>query len=50
MIFSVNEATDIGIDLETPVVETIGTEGKSRFTAKIRKATAEVKCRPASTF
>jgi len=33
----------VGIDLATPVVETIGSEAKSRFTGRIPKVTVEVK-------
>ncbi len=42
-IFSGDETADVGIDLATPVVETIGSEAKSRFTGKINKVTVEVK-------
>jgi len=43
MIFSADETADVGIDLATPVVETIGAEAKSRFTGRIPKVTVEVK-------
>ena len=43
MIFSADETADVGIDLATPVVETIGSEAKSRFTGKIPKVTVEIK-------
>jgi arylsulfatase len=43
MIFSADETADVGIDLATPVVETIGAEAKSRFTGRIPKVTIEVK-------
>jgi arylsulfatase len=33
----------VGIDLATPVVETIGSESRSRFTGRIPKVTVEVK-------
>ena len=33
---------DFGIDLATPVVETRGSEAKSKFTGKIPKVTVEV--------
>jgi arylsulfatase len=33
----------VGIDLATPVVEAIGAEGKSRFTARIQKVTVELR-------
>ena len=42
-IFSADETADVGIDLGTPVVETIGAEAKSRFTGRIPKLTVEVK-------
>jgi arylsulfatase len=43
MIFSADETADVGIDLGTPVVETIGSGEKSRFTGRIPKVTVEVK-------
>jgi len=43
MIFSADETADVGIDLGTPVVESIGSEAKSKFTGKINKVTIEVK-------
>jgi arylsulfatase len=43
MIFSADETADVGIDLATPVVESIGSEAKSRFTGYISKVTVEVK-------
>jgi arylsulfatase A-like enzyme len=43
MIFSADETADVGIDLATPVVETIGSEEKSRFTGRIPKVTVSVK-------
>ncbi len=43
MIFSADETADIGIDLATPVVESIGAEQKSKFTGRIPKLTVEVK-------
>jgi arylsulfatase len=42
-IFSADETADVGIDLGTPVVEAIGSEGKSRFTGRIPKVTIDVK-------
>ncbi|KPK15204.1 MAG: arylsulfatase [Myxococcales bacterium SG8_38] len=42
MIFSADETADVGIDLATPVVETIGSEAKSRFTGRIPKVTISV--------
>jgi arylsulfatase len=41
-IFSADETADVGIDLGTPVVEAIGSEGRSRFTGRIPKVTIEV--------
>jgi arylsulfatase len=43
MIFSADETADIGIDLATPVVESIGSEHKSKFTGRIPKVTIEVR-------
>ncbi|KJS29147.1 MAG: arylsulfatase [Desulfatitalea sp. BRH_c12] len=43
MIFSADETADVGIDLATPVVETIGAEARSRFTGTIDKVIVEVK-------
>ena len=43
MIFSADETADVGIDLATPVVESIGSEAKSKFTGKIHKVTIEAK-------
>ena len=42
MIFSADETADVGIDLATPVVESIGSEAKSKFTGKIPKVTVEI--------
>jgi arylsulfatase len=42
MVFSADETADIGIDLATPVVESIGSEHASKFTGKINKVTVEV--------
>ena len=43
MIFSADETADVGIDLATPVVESIGAEARSRFNGRIQKVTVEVK-------
>ena len=43
MIFSADETTDVGIDLHTPVVETIGADQGSRFTGRIPLVTVEVR-------
>ena len=42
-IFSADETADVGIDLATPVVETIGAEHKSKFNGSIPKLVVEVK-------
>ena len=42
-IFSADETADVGIDLGSPVVETIGSEAESRFKGEISKVTIEVK-------
>ena len=42
-LFSADETADVGIDLGTPVVESIGAEAKSRFTGHIPKVTVEVR-------
>jgi arylsulfatase len=42
-IFSADETADIGIDLATPVVETVGSEAKSKFNGRIPKVIVEVK-------
>jgi arylsulfatase len=49
MIFSADETADVGIDLATPVVETIGAEARSRFTGRIPKVTIEVREAPAQS-
>lgn len=43
MVFSADETADVGIDLATPVVESIGAEKKSKFTGHIPKVTVEIK-------
>ena len=43
MVFSADETADVGVDLATPVVETIGSEKKSRFTGSIPKVTVEIR-------
>ncbi len=43
MVFSADETADVGIDLATPVVESIGAERKSKFTGSIYKVTVETK-------
>jgi arylsulfatase len=42
-IFSADETADVGIDLATPVVETIGAERASAFTGRIPKVTVEAR-------
>jgi arylsulfatase len=43
MIFSADETADVGIDLGTPVVQSIGAEAKSRFTGRIPRVTVQVR-------
>jgi hypothetical protein len=43
MAFSADETADVGMDLATPVVKSIGSEGKSKFTGILSKLTVEVK-------
>ncbi len=42
-VFSVDDTADVGIDLGTPVAESVGAEKKSRFTGRIPKLTVEVR-------
>jgi arylsulfatase len=42
-VFSADETADVGIDLATPVVASIGSGSKSKFTGRIHKVTVEVK-------
>ena len=42
VVFSADETADVGVDLATPVVETIGSESRSRFTGHISKLTVSV--------
>jgi arylsulfatase len=41
-LFSADETADVGIDLGTPVVESIGAEAKSKFNGHIPQVTVEV--------
>jgi arylsulfatase len=41
-IFSADETADVGIDLATPVVESIGSEARSKFTGRIPRVTVEL--------
>lgn len=41
-LFSADETADVGIDLGTPVVESIGAEASSRFSGRIPKVTVSV--------
>jgi arylsulfatase len=43
MIFSADETADVGVDLGTPVVESVGAEAKSRFNGKIPNVTVTVR-------
>ena len=42
-MFSADETADVGVDLGTPVVETIGSEAKSKFTGHIPRLTVEIR-------
>lgn len=42
-IFSADETADVGVDLATPVVETVGSEAASRFSGTIDSVTVVVK-------
>jgi len=42
-MFSADETADVGIDLGTPVVESIGAEAASKFNGRIPKVTIEVR-------
>ena len=42
VVFSADETADVGIDLATPVVESIGAERKSVFTGNIIKVTVAI--------
>jgi arylsulfatase len=42
-LFSVDDTADVGIDLGTPVVESVGAEKKSRFTGRIPKLVLEIR-------
>ena len=41
-VFSADETADVGIDLASPVVESIGAERASKFTGKIEQVTVQV--------
>lgn len=43
MIFSADDTADVGIDLGTPVVESVGSEKKSKFNGRIPKITIDVR-------
>ncbi len=43
VIFSADDTADVGIDLGTPVVESVGAEATSKFTGKIPKVTIEIR-------
>ena len=43
IIFSADETADVGIDDATPVVESVGSGRKSKFTGRIGKVTIELK-------
>jgi arylsulfatase len=42
-MFSADETADVGIDDATPVVESVGSGHKSRFTGTIEKVTVTLK-------
>lgn len=42
-IFSADETADVGVDLATAVVESVGAEKKSRFTGKIPRLVVEIR-------
>jgi len=42
VVFSADETADVGIDLATPVVESIGSERRSKFNGTISSVTIEV--------
>ena len=46
VLFSADETADVGIDLQTPVVEALGAGDQSRFTGQIPRVTVEVKPSP----
>ena len=46
LMFSADETADVGIDLQTPVVEALGAGEQSRFTGQIPRVTVEVKPSP----
>jgi len=43
IVFCAQETADVGIDLSTPAVETIGAENQLRFTGRIHSVTVRVK-------
>jgi arylsulfatase len=49
VMFSADETVDVGIDLGTPVVESVGAEAKSRFSGKIPRLTVSVRGADAKT-
>lgn len=42
MVFSADETADVGVDLATPVVESIGAERESRFNGTITSVTVQI--------
>jgi arylsulfatase A-like enzyme len=46
LLFSADETADVGIDLHTPVVESLGAGPPSRFTGQIPRVTVEIKPAP----
>jgi arylsulfatase A-like enzyme len=43
LLFSADETADVGIDLQTPVVEALGSGAASRFNGAIRRVTVDLK-------
>ena len=43
LLFSADETADVGIDLQTPVVEALGSGAASRFNGAIRRVTIDLK-------
>lgn len=46
LLFSADEGADVGIDLNTPVVEEIGAGPSSRFSGRIERVTVKVRPSP----
>jgi arylsulfatase len=46
LLFSADETADVGIDLQTPVVETLGAGEETRFTGRIPRVTVALPLAP----